>query len=174
MLRIHCVQLFYNLSDPGMEDLLQEVESVKRLVGLRLTEALPDETTILNFRPLLEKYELGEEWRVAMKPGQRRRVEPGSGGGAGGEAEDLGPGQGGASVQAGSHRVVQRFPEDEDRETLIDPSSYEILSGRPESMFTLWIHPPMDPPPVFLTGRQPLRGAAPPRRGILGIGTMTG
>ncbi len=60
MLRIHCVQLFYNLSDPGMEDLLQEVESVKRLVGLRLTEALPDETTILNFRHRLEKHELGE------------------------------------------------------------------------------------------------------------------
>ena len=29
MLRIHCVQLFYNLSDPGMEDLLYEVESVR-------------------------------------------------------------------------------------------------------------------------------------------------
>ena len=28
MLRVHCVQLFYNLSDPGMEDLLYEVESV--------------------------------------------------------------------------------------------------------------------------------------------------
>ena len=24
MLRIHCVQLFYNLSDPGMEDMLYE------------------------------------------------------------------------------------------------------------------------------------------------------
>ena len=28
MLRVHCAQLFYNLSDPGMEDLLYEVESV--------------------------------------------------------------------------------------------------------------------------------------------------
>ena len=27
MLRVHCVQLFYNVSDPGMEDLLYEVES---------------------------------------------------------------------------------------------------------------------------------------------------
>ena len=53
-------QLFYNLSDPGMEDLLYEVESVRRFVGLRLTEALPDETTILNFRHLLEKHGLGE------------------------------------------------------------------------------------------------------------------
>ena len=44
MLRVHCVQLFYNLSDPGMEDLLYEVESVRRFAGLRLTGSLPDET----------------------------------------------------------------------------------------------------------------------------------
>ncbi len=50
MLRVHCVQLFYNLSDPGMEDLLYEVESVRRFAGLRLTGPLPDETTILKFR----------------------------------------------------------------------------------------------------------------------------
>ena len=60
MLRIHCVQLFYNLSDPGMEDLLYEAESVRRFVGLSLAEALPDETTILNFRHLLERHELGK------------------------------------------------------------------------------------------------------------------
>ena len=60
MLRIHCVQLFYNLSDPGMEDILYEVESVRRFVGLRLSGPLPDETTILNFRHLLEDHELGQ------------------------------------------------------------------------------------------------------------------
>ena len=60
MLRIHCVQLFYNLSDPGMEDLLYEAESVRRFVGLKLSEALPDETTILNFRHLLERQNLGQ------------------------------------------------------------------------------------------------------------------
>ena len=60
MLRVHCVQLFYNLSDPGMEDLLYEAESVRRFVGLKLSEALPDETTILNFRHLLERHGLGE------------------------------------------------------------------------------------------------------------------
>ncbi len=61
MLRIHCVQLFYNLSDPAMEDMLYEVESVRRFVGLKLTGALPDETTILNFRHLLEKHQLGRK-----------------------------------------------------------------------------------------------------------------
>ena len=60
MLRIHCVQLFYNLSDPGMEDLLYEAESVRRFAGLRLSDPLPDETTILNFRHLLERHELGQ------------------------------------------------------------------------------------------------------------------
>ena len=43
-----------------MEDLLYEAESVRRFVGLNLSEALPDETTILNFRHLLEKHKLGQ------------------------------------------------------------------------------------------------------------------
>ena len=60
MLRTHCVQLFYNLSDPGMEDLLYESEPVRRFVGLKLSRPLPDETTILNFRHLLEKHSLGQ------------------------------------------------------------------------------------------------------------------
>ena len=60
MLRVHIVQLCYNLSDPAMEDLLYEAESVRRFAGLRLTEALPDETTILHFRHLLERHQLGQ------------------------------------------------------------------------------------------------------------------
>ena len=59
MLRIHCVQLFYNLSDPAMEDMLYEIESVRRFVGVKLTGQIPDETTILNFRHLLERHNLG-------------------------------------------------------------------------------------------------------------------
>ena len=60
MLRVHCVQLWYEVSDPGMEDLLYEAESVRRFVGLRLSGPLPDETTILKFRHLLERHGLGE------------------------------------------------------------------------------------------------------------------
>ena len=60
MLRVHCVQLFYNLSDPGMEDLLYESDPVRRFVGLKLSSPLPDETTILNFRHLLEQNNLGQ------------------------------------------------------------------------------------------------------------------
>ena len=45
MLRIHCVQLFYNLSDPGMEDLLYESDPIRRFVGLKRTGPRPDATT---------------------------------------------------------------------------------------------------------------------------------
>ena len=60
MLRVHTVQVCYNLSDPGMEDLLYEAESVRRFVGLRLIDPLPDESTILHFRHLLERHNLGQ------------------------------------------------------------------------------------------------------------------
>ena len=60
MLRVHCVHLFYNLSDPGMEDLLYESDPVRRFAGLKLSGPLPDETTILNFRHLLERHKLGQ------------------------------------------------------------------------------------------------------------------
>ncbi|SFB66476.1 Transposase domain, partial [Microbulbifer thermotolerans] len=59
MLRIHCMQLFYNLSDPAMEDSLYEIESMRHFAGLTLTDRIPDETTILNFRHLLEQHQLG-------------------------------------------------------------------------------------------------------------------
>ena len=58
-LSVNCVQVFYNLSDPAMEDLLYEAESVRRFVGLGLREPLPDER-ILHFRHLLERHELGQ------------------------------------------------------------------------------------------------------------------
>lgn len=61
MLRVHCMQLFYNLSDPAMEDALYEIESMRKFAGLSLSGSLPDETTILKFRHLLEKHELGKE-----------------------------------------------------------------------------------------------------------------
>ena len=81
MLRVHCVQLFYNLSDPGMEDLLYEVESVRRFVGLKLTGPLPDETTILKFRHRLEEHGLGttlfEEIREHLEE-QGLRLSPGT------------------------------------------------------------------------------------------------
>lgn len=59
MLRIHCLQHWYGLSDPAMEESLYEIASMRRFAGLSLTHgSVPDETTILNFRHLLERHEL--------------------------------------------------------------------------------------------------------------------
>src|SRR5690606_36079968 len=55
MLRVLIMQLVYNLSDPAMEDALYEIESMRRFAGIRL-DRVPDETTILNFRHLLEQH----------------------------------------------------------------------------------------------------------------------
>jgi len=61
MLRIHIMQLVYNLSDPEMEDYLYEVESMRRFAHLRLCESIPDETTILNFRHYVETHKFGKK-----------------------------------------------------------------------------------------------------------------
>ena len=59
MLRIHIMQQWYALSDPAMEDALQEIESMRRFTGLDLNEdAIPDETAILKFRRFLERHGL--------------------------------------------------------------------------------------------------------------------
>ena len=59
MLRIHFLQQWYALSDPAMEDALYEIESMRRFIGVELNEdAIPDETTILKFRRLLETHDL--------------------------------------------------------------------------------------------------------------------
>jgi IS5 family transposase len=59
MVRIYCMQQWFQLSDPGMEDALYDSDSIRRFAGIELGEdAVPDETTILNFRHLLEKHDL--------------------------------------------------------------------------------------------------------------------
>ncbi len=59
MLRIYFMQQWYALSDLAMEDALYEIESMRRLAGLELSEeSMPNETTILKFRHLLEKHGL--------------------------------------------------------------------------------------------------------------------
>ena len=61
MLRVHLMQHWYGLSDPAMEDALYEITSMRQFAGLSLsTGRIPDETTILNFRHLLEAHQLGQ------------------------------------------------------------------------------------------------------------------
>ena len=62
MLRIYFAQQWFNLSDPQAEDALYDSESIRRFVRVELGEdVVPDETTILRFRHLLEKHGLTEK-----------------------------------------------------------------------------------------------------------------
>jgi len=59
MLRIYFLQQWFNLSDPQAEDAIYDSESMRRFARVELgEEVVPDETTILRFRHLLEKHEL--------------------------------------------------------------------------------------------------------------------
>jgi transposase, IS5 family len=62
MLRIYFMQQWFNLSDPAMEDALYDSESMRRFAGIELIEdAVPDESTILRFRHLLEQHQLTQK-----------------------------------------------------------------------------------------------------------------
>jgi transposase, IS5 family len=74
MLRIHLMQQWYSLSDPAMEDALIEVPTMRRFAGIdMLSDRIPDETTILAFRHLLEKNNLGEQIFETVKAHLRER-----------------------------------------------------------------------------------------------------
>jgi transposase, IS5 family len=61
MLRVHLMQNWFALSDPAMEEALYEIASLRSFAHLSLNEPIPDETTILNFRHLLEANDLAED-----------------------------------------------------------------------------------------------------------------
>ena len=68
MLRLYFVQQWFNLSDPQAEDTLYDSESVRRFVGVELGEdGVPDESTILRFRHLLERHRLTEQIFAALR-----------------------------------------------------------------------------------------------------------
>lgn len=61
MLRIYFLQQWFDLSDPGAEDAIYDSESMRRFAGVELGEdSVPDETTILRFRHLLEEHALAQ------------------------------------------------------------------------------------------------------------------
>ncbi len=62
MLRIHFMQQWFNLSDPAMEESLHDIPLFREFAGLdSWSERLPDETTILRFRHLLDKHRLAPQ-----------------------------------------------------------------------------------------------------------------
>ena len=67
MLRVYFLQHWFNLSDPAVEDALYESPVLRRFAGIDLGRApAPDETTILNFRHLLEAHDLCGEMLDAV------------------------------------------------------------------------------------------------------------
>src|SRR6056297_4013970 len=62
MLRVYFLQQWYALSDPMAEEMLYDSDAMRRFAGIELgDDCIPDETTILNFRHLLEKHQLTEQ-----------------------------------------------------------------------------------------------------------------
>lgn len=61
MLRIYFLQLWFNLSDPAVEEALYDSVAMRSFVGIDLgMEGAPDETTICKFRHRLERHKLGK------------------------------------------------------------------------------------------------------------------
>ena len=86
MLRIYFMQQWFNLSDPQAEDAIYDSESMRRFARVELGEdRVPDESTILRFRHLLEKHGLTESMFEAVKDllaehrngSPRHRAQPG-------------------------------------------------------------------------------------------------
>src|SRR5215813_7918577 len=68
MLRIYFLQQWFNLSDPAAEDAIYDSESMRRFPRVELgDDVVPDETTILRFRHLVEKHRLTEAIFEAVK-----------------------------------------------------------------------------------------------------------
>lgn len=62
MLRIHFIQHWFELSDPGAEEARYDSRAMRQFIGIDLgKEPVPDETTICKFRHLIERHNLGSE-----------------------------------------------------------------------------------------------------------------
>jgi IS5 family transposase len=62
MLRMYLLQVWFSLSDEGVEEAIYDSYAMRRFMGLDFAvEQVPDATTLLHFRHLLEKHELGEK-----------------------------------------------------------------------------------------------------------------
>jgi transposase, IS5 family len=62
MLRMYLLQVWFNLSDEGVEDAIYDSYAMRRFMGLDFgVEQVPDATTLLHFRHLLEEHKLGEK-----------------------------------------------------------------------------------------------------------------
>lgn len=62
MLRMYLMQSWFNLSDEGIEDAIYDSYAMRKFMKLDfLNEQVPDATTLLKFRHLIEKHKIGEQ-----------------------------------------------------------------------------------------------------------------
>ena len=73
MLRIHFLQQWYALSDPAMEEALVDTPVMRRFAQLGGLDDIPDETTILNVRRLLETHGVAEKLFKQVNAHLRRK-----------------------------------------------------------------------------------------------------
>jgi IS5 family transposase len=67
MLRMYLLQVWFSLSDEGVEEAIYDSYAMRRFMGLDFAvEQVPDATTLLHFRHLLEKHALGEKLLAAQ------------------------------------------------------------------------------------------------------------
>ena len=73
MLRIHFLQHWFNRADLACEEALYDSASLRRFVGIDLgRERVPDATTLLKFRKLLNEHKLGEALPTLSRTKHRR------------------------------------------------------------------------------------------------------
>lgn len=73
MLRVYFLQQWFNLSDPAVEEALHGSASMRGFVGIDLgREAAPDETTVCDFRHLLEHHKLGQQQLATLNERLKR------------------------------------------------------------------------------------------------------
>jgi len=67
MLRMYLLQVWFSLSEEGVEDTIYDSYAMRRFMGLDFgVEQVPDATTLLHFRHLLEEHQLGERLLAAQ------------------------------------------------------------------------------------------------------------
>lgn len=67
MLRMYLLQVWFNLSDEGVEDAIYDSYAFRKFMNIDfMEEQVPDATTLLKFRHMLEKNHLGEEFFKAI------------------------------------------------------------------------------------------------------------
>ena len=78
MLRIYFLQQWYALADEALEDAIYDSQAMRDFVGIDLAiESVPDATTLLRFRHLLEKHALTQRKRQRIStffPATERRT----------------------------------------------------------------------------------------------------